>query len=158
MPVQNLKQWIKNTKRLFKINNEQSKDKKITEFFKNNNKISVSKTGTLIQITINRSDQPTTKKYNNNTYNISKDRNNYSDSKYDGASRNFKQSENSDSEEEIYQFGEKRSESGTVSEESKNSIIEDNILLITSSTTYSGNMNIIGYNKKENSSIKPKII
>ena len=88
MPVQNLKQWIKNTKRLFKINNEQSKDRKITDFFKNNNNIPVSKIGTPIQITINRSDQPTIKKHYYNTYNISKDRNNYS--KYDGVSRKFK--------------------------------------------------------------------
>ena len=106
----------KNTKQLFKINNEQSKDRKITEFFKNNNNnIPVSKIGTPIQITINRFDQPTTKKYNNNTYNISKNINNYS--KYDGVSRKFKQIEKSDFEEEIFQFGENRSESGKVSKE-----------------------------------------
>ena len=154
--MQNLKQWIKNTKRLFKINNEQSKDRKITEFFKNNNDIPVSKTGTPIQIAINRSDQPMTKKYANNTYYISKDKNNYQDSKYDGVSRNFKQSENSDAEEEIFQFGENRSESDIVSEESKNNIIENNILLTTSSTTYIVNMNIIESNKKEKLQHKTK--
>ena len=84
----------------------------------------VSNIGTPIQITIHRSDHPTTIKYNNNTYHISKYRNNYSDSKYDGVRRNFKQSENSDSEEEIFQVGENRSESGQVLEESKNNIIE----------------------------------
>ena len=115
--MQNLKQWIKNTKRLFKINNEQSKDRNITDFFKNNNNIPVSKIGTPIQSIINRSDQSTTKKYNNNTYHLSKDRNNYS--KYDGVSRKFKQIEHSDSEEKIFQFGENRSESSTVSAESK---------------------------------------
>ena len=49
------------------MNKEKSNDRKITDFFKNNNNIPVSKIGTSIQIKKNRSDQPTTKKYNNNT-------------------------------------------------------------------------------------------
>ena len=50
IPVQKLKQWIKNTKRFFKMNKEKLNDRKITDFFKNNNNISVSKIGTSIQI------------------------------------------------------------------------------------------------------------
>ena len=46
---------------------------------------------------------------------MSKDRKNYS--KYDGVSRKLKQIEKSDSEEETFQLGENRSESGKVSEE-----------------------------------------
>ena len=43
-----------------------------------------------------------------------------------------------------------------VSEESKNNIIENNILLNTSSTTYSGNTNILEINKKENLQLQTK--
>ena len=38
MHVQSLKQWIKNTKRLFKVHNEKSNERKITEFFQNNDR------------------------------------------------------------------------------------------------------------------------
>ena len=112
IPVKSLKQWIKNTKRLFKIHNEKSNERKITEFFYNNDR-PVSKVGH--KKTINQSDQPTTKNYNNNTQHISKDRNTYSDSTYYGVSKYFKQIEHTDSKEEIYQFGETSSESGTKS-------------------------------------------
>ena len=54
--------------------------------------------------------------------------------------------ENSYSEEEIFNFGENSSENGTVSEESKNNIIEDNVSLTTSSTTYRGKNK---YNRKK---------
>ena len=101
------------------MNKEKTNDRKITEFFENNNNIPLSKIGTQIQKTTNRSKPTTTKTYNNNNYHISKDRNNNSDSKYDGVSRNFKQRENSYSQEEIFHVGENRSESGTVSEEEK---------------------------------------
>ena len=64
--------------------------------------------------------------------------------------------ENSYSEEEIFNFGENSSENGTVSEESKNNIMEDNVSLTTSSTTYREKINIIEKNKKENSQIQNK--
>ena len=66
--------------------------------------------------------------------------------------------ENSYSEEEIFNFGENSSENGTVSEESKNNIMEDNVSLTTSSTTYREKINIIEKNKKENSQIQNKNI
>ena len=103
----------KNNKRLFKIHNEKSNERKITEFFQDNdsplNKIENKKT-------IKKSEQPTIKKYNSNNQHISKERNN---STYYGVSKYFKQSEDTDSEEEIYQFGETSSESGAKSEGEK---------------------------------------
>ena len=63
MSVKCLKQWITNTKRLFRTNNEKSKNRKITEFFQNTNNNSVSKIGTPIKKTINQSEPPTTKNY-----------------------------------------------------------------------------------------------
>ena len=74
MPVQSLKQWIKNTKWLFKIHNKKSNHRKITEFFKNTDR-QINTIGN--KKSINRSDQPTTKTYNNNTQLIRKDRNIY---------------------------------------------------------------------------------
>ena len=116
MPVKSLKQWIKNTKRMFKIHNEKSNEGKITEFFKNNDR-PISKIGN--KKTIKKSEQPTTKNYNNNNQNISKERNIPYNSTYYGVSKYFKQIENTDSEEEIYQFGETSSESGTKAEGEK---------------------------------------
>ena len=113
MHVKSLKQWIKNTKCLFKIHNEKLNERKITEFFQNNDR-PVSKIGN--KKTIKQSEQPTTKNYNNNNQHISKERNN---STYYGVSKYFKQSEDTDSEEEIYQFGETSSESGAKSEGEK---------------------------------------
>ena len=57
IPVKSLKQWIKNTKRLFKIHNEKSNERKITEFFHNNDR-PVSKVGHKNKI--KQSKQPTT--------------------------------------------------------------------------------------------------
>ena len=62
----------KNNKRLFKIHNEKSNERKITEFFQDNdsplNKIGNKKT-------IKKSEQPTIKKNNNNNQHICRERN-----------------------------------------------------------------------------------
>ena len=64
--------------------------------------------------------------------------------------------ENLYSEKEMFNFDENSRESGTVSEESKNNILEDNVSLTTSSTTYRGKTNIIEKSKKVKSQIQNK--
>ena len=72
-------------------------------------------------------------------------------STYYGVSKYFKQIENTDSEEEIYQFGENSSESGTKSEGEKNNINETRKSIKNSNTKYRGIRNITGSNKNKNS-------
>ena len=70
------------------MNKEKTNDRKITEFFQNNNNIPASKIGTPIQKTTNQSELPTTKKQKkNNTNQMSKDGNNNINSKYVGISK-----------------------------------------------------------------------
>ena len=54
---------------------------------------------------------------------------------------------NSYSEKEIFNFGENSRESGTVSEELKNNIIEDNVSLTTSTTIFRGKKYILEKSK-----------
>ena len=125
---------------------------KITEFFENTNNNPISKIGTPPQKTTHQSEPLTTKKYKNNTNQISKDINNNINSKHVATSKTFKRMENLYSEEEMFNFDENSRESGTVSEESKNNIIEDNVSLTTSSTTYRGKNK---YNRKKQESKIP---
>ena len=151
MHVKSLKQWIRNTKRLFKIHNDKLNERKITEFFQNNDR-PVSKIGN--KKTIKQSEQPTTNNYNNNKQHISKERNIPYNSTYYGVSKDFKQIENTNSEEEIYQFCETSSESGTKSEGEKNNINKTKKLIKNSNTKYGGIRNITESNKNKKSRYK----
>ena len=153
MPVQSLKQWIKNTKRLFKIHTKKSNERKITEFFPNIDG-QINTIGN--KNPISKSDKPTTKNYDtNNTY-LRKDGNNYSEATHYEVSKYFKQIENSDSAEAIYQFGENSTVSDNISAVKTNNITETRKASQFFTTTYSGTTNIPATKNNTNYSNKNK--